>query len=222
MFFPNQSFTGASRIRSISARVFARGKGLRARTKERELKREEERVSCRFTDTVARGTRKRPAERRYSKHRAKSRGNRGISSSSRSSKNPDNFTAKTRAIYGRVFVAVAELLSRAYVPLRDDANSGRSWLLAKISLYVFRSNIDPRVLRRLTFRGKIECAFTYVRSSLRTRAVTPLVFERTLLPFFYLSLSLSRQRYKFPCALRVWNSRCAFHFCLACVAFVEK
>lgn len=127
-----------------------------------------------------------------------SRGNLGISLSSWSSKNPDNFTART--IYGRVSVTVAKPLlpPSLLAPLAQltfscamENVSGRSWLLAVVRVAIEHAH-EPR--RSVAFCSEIDCTRVYicVCSSLLTS----------------LSLSLSSraplrcQRYKFS---RAWK-----------------
>ena len=125
---------------------------------------------------------------------AKLRRNLGISLSPWSSKNPDNFTARTRAIYGRVYVTVAELLSLQLTFFPHDENiSGKRRLL-----YVFRSNmLLNRVIVLYYFVAELTvCTCTRVQISFRTRAPAVL-FPCATCP------ALSCQRYKFLCALRL-------------------
>ena len=122
------------------------------------------------------------------------RRNLGISLSPWSSKNPDNFTARTRAIYGRVYVTVAELLSLQLTFFPHDENiSGKRRLL-----YVFRSNmLLNRVIVLYYFVAELTaCTCTRVQISFRTRAPAVL-FSCATCP------ALSCQRYKFLCALRL-------------------
>lgn len=90
-----------------------------------------------------------------------SRGNLGISLSSWSSKNPDNFTART--IYGRVSVTAPlpppppPLVQLTFSRAMENV-SGRSWLLAVVRVAIEHAH-EPR--RRVAFCSEIDCTRVY-------------------------------------------------------------
>lgn len=118
--------------------------------------------------------------RRYSSEI--SRRNLGIFLSPWSSKNPDNFTART--IYGSVFVA--KLLSLQLTFSRATENvSGRSWLLAVVKIAIEHA---PEPRRRVAVESTARIRIVQSHSS---HAFTSLLVSRA---------TLCCQRYKFPCA----------------------